>query len=126
MSLFNREKQQEHNPETVKAKLTEQDAAQLNEKIIAALRTVYDPEIPVNIFDLGLIYKVSIDEDSMVAVDMTLTAPACPVAGTLPGQVENCIKELDDVADAKVTLVWEPPWNRELISDEAKLSLGIL
>ncbi|MDX2507003.1 MAG: DUF59 domain-containing protein [Gammaproteobacteria bacterium] len=126
MSFFNREKQQEHNPETVKAKLTEQDAAQLNEKIIAALRTVYDPEIPVNIFDLGLIYKVSIDEDSMVGVDMTLTAPACPVAGTLPGQVENCIKELDDVADAKVTLVWEPPWNRELISDEAKLSLGIL
>ena len=126
MPFFNRDKQQEHDSETAKAKLTEQDAAQLNEKIVAALRNIYDPEIPVNILDLGLIYKVSIDEDSIVDVDMTLTAPACPVAGTLPGQVENRIKELDGVADAKVKLVWEPPWNQALISDEAKLSLGIL
>lgn len=106
--------------------LTQEQAAQLNDKIVVALRAIYDPEIPVNIYDLGLIYKININEDSQVHVDMTLTAPACPVAGTLPGQVENKIKAVDGIADAKVTLVWEPAWNPALISDEAKLSLGLL
>ena len=108
-----------------KKKLTQEDATQLYEKIVATLRTIYDPEIPLNIYDLGLIYKISIDEDAQVFVDMTLTAPACPVAGILPGQVEKSIKDVIGVANAKVTLVWEPPWDQALISDEAKLSLGL-
>jgi FeS assembly SUF system protein len=110
----------------VKEKLNEADAIQLNEKIVEAMQTVYDPEIHVNIYDLGLIYKVSIDEDSFVNVNMTLTAPACPVAGILPKQVEQSISSVKGVAGAKVTLVWEPPWNQAMLSDEAKLSLGLL
>lgn len=98
----------------------------LEEKIIAVLRNVYDPEISVNIYDLGLIYKIDIDQDSHVNIDMTLTSPNCPVAGSLPGQVECTVNELDEVASVKVKLVWDPPWDRDRISDEAKLALGIL
>lgn len=126
MSFFGHINQRKKAPEIAQVKLNEADAKKLSEIIIAALRTVYDPEIHVNIFDLGLIYKLSIDEDSFVRVNMTLTAPACPVAGILPKQVENKIKSVDGVADAEVTLVWEPQWNQAMISDEAKLSLGLL
>lgn len=98
----------------------------LEEKIIAVLKNVYDPEISVSIYDLGLIYKIDIDQENHVSIDMTLTAPNCPVAGSLPGQVECAVKELEEVASAKVKLVWEPPWDRDKISDEAKLALGIL
>lgn len=98
----------------------------LEEKIIAVLRNVFDPEISVSIYDLGMIYKIDIDQDHHVNIDMTLTAPNCPVAGTLPGQVECAVKALDDVSSAKVKLVWDPPWDRDHISDEAKLALGIL
>ncbi len=126
MSFFESVKQKEKTPEIAQQKLDEADAKKLSQIIIAAMRTVYDPEIHVNIFDLGLIYKMSIDEDSFVRVDMTLTAPACPVAGILPKQVENKIKGVAGVADAEVTLVWEPQWNQAMISDEAKLSLGLL
>lgn len=100
--------------------------ATLKDKIIAAIRTVYDPEIHVNIYDLGLIYQINIKHDSEVAVKMTLTAPACPVAKILPVQVANVIKLVDGVSDVNVDLVWEPAWSRECISDEAKLSLGLL
>ena len=103
----------------------------LHERIVDALREVYDPEIPVNIYDLGLIYDVRIEHDAamddvIVDVDMTLTAPGCPVAHTFPGIVENAVREVDGVTDARVDLVWEPPWNQSLISDEAKLALGLL
>lgn len=98
----------------------------LEEKIIAVLRNIYDPEISVSIYDLGLIYKIEIDQDKHVNIDMTLTAPNCPVAGSLPGQVECAVNELEEVSSAIVKLVWDPPWDRDRISDEAKLALGIL
>ncbi|MGD9000674.1 MAG: SUF system Fe-S cluster assembly protein [Granulosicoccaceae bacterium] len=100
--------------------------ASLEQRVIAAMRTVYDPEIPVNIYDLGLIYEVQINEQSEVFVKMTLTAPGCPVAGILPGQVESAIRSVEGVTDARVELVWDPPWTRERMSDEAKLTLGLL
>ena len=99
--------------------------ASLKERVIAAIRTVYDPEISVNIYDLGLIYDIEINPQSEVYVKMTLTAPACPVAGILPGQVEAVIKSVDGVSDARVELVWDPPWSQENMTDEAKLTLGL-
>jgi FeS assembly SUF system protein len=98
----------------------------LEGRIIAALRTVYDPEIPVNIYDLGLIYKVDISDDNSVKIDMTLTAPACPVAGTLPGEVATKIRAVEGVNDAEVELVWEPAWSKSRISEDALLELGLL
>lgn len=99
--------------------------ASLEERIIAAMRTVYDPEISVNIYDLGLIYDLQINEQAEVFVEMTLTAPACPVAGSLPGQVECAIKTVEGVNGAHVELVWDPPWNQDCMSDEARLALGL-
>lgn len=95
-------------------------------QIIEALRTVYDPEIPVNIYDLGLIYRIEVDESGVVEVDMTLTAPACPVAGTLPHEVGRVIDAVPGVSDATVRLVWDPPWTQERMSEEALLQLGML
>ena len=95
-------------------------------KVVHALRQVFDPEIPVNIYDLGLIYSIDIDDDNNVAIQMTLTAPGCPVAQTFPGTVENAVKAVDGVNDAKVELVWEPPWSRDNMSEAAKLELGML
>lgn len=95
------------------------------ERVIAALKTVYDPEIPVNIYDLGLIYRVESNQ-RMVEVDMTLTAPGCPVAQTFPGMVEGTVKLVPGVTDAIVELVWDPPWRQEMISEEARLELGLL
>ncbi len=92
--------------------------------VVEVLRTVYDPEIPVSIYELGLIYDIQI-EDSVVDVRMTLTSPACPVAGSLPGQVEMRIKAIEGVSDAKVELVWEPPWTPEKMSEAAKLQLNM-
>ena len=98
----------------------------LEEQVIEAIKTIYDPEIPVNIYELGLIYKLDIDaETSAVNVEMTLTSPACPVAGTLPGEVETKIKEVEGVTDVAVELVWDPPWTKDLLSDAAKLTLGL-
>ncbi len=99
--------------------------ASLEEKIIAAIRTVYDPEIHINIYDLGLIYEININHQAEVDIKMTLTAPACPVAEILPGKVADAVKLIDGVSDARVKLVWEPVWSRDCISDEAKLSLGL-
>ena len=96
------------------------------EALVDALRTVYDPEIPVNIYDLGLIYRLEIDEEGKVEVDMTLTAPACPVAGTLPYEVGRVIDAVPGVRDATVHLVWNPPWTQEKMSEEALLQLGLL
>ena len=102
------------------------DKQQLEADIIEMLRTVYDPEIPVNIYDLGLIYKVDIDVSGNVTVEMTLTAPGCPVAQTFPGTVEAAIKDVPGVVDAKVELVWEPQWTKDRMSEAAKLQLGML
>ncbi len=92
--------------------------------VVAALKTVYDPEIPVDIWELGLIYSIEISPEGRVAVKMTLTAPGCPVAGSLPGEVEARILAVPGVTSAGVELVWEPMWSREMMSEEAKLRLG--
>ena len=100
-------------------------AASLKARVITALRAIYDPELPVNIYDLGLIYTIDINAQAEVFIDMTLTAPACPVAGSLPGQVECAIKAVEGVSDAQVKLVWDPPWDQQRMSDDAKLTMGL-
>jgi len=107
------------------AEMTLPDDAPLQEKIIAAIRTVYDPEIPVNIYDLGLIYGIDINANNEVDIKMTLTAPGCPVAGILPVQVENVVRNIEQVTDAKVEIVWDPPWTQDRMTDEARLELGM-
>ena len=99
---------------------------QMEPDIVDALRTVYDPEIPVNIYDLGLIYGFEIDDSFFVDVKMTLTAPGCPVAETFPGIVENAVKGVAGVSDARVELVFDPPWTMDYMSEEAKLELGLI
>lgn len=99
-------------------------AASLREGIVAALRKVYDPEIPVNIYDLGMIYNVEVSPELHVAVRMTLTSPMCPVAGSLPGEVETRLREIPGVHGATVELVWDPPWDRDMMSEAARLTLG--
>lgn len=98
----------------------------LREDIITVLRTIYDPEIPVNILDLGLIYTLDIDHEGNVEIEMTLTAPACPVAGTFPGIVEGCVGEVPGVKSVRVELVWEPPWSTDCMTEDVKLELGLL
>jgi FeS assembly SUF system protein len=102
------------------------DPVWLREPIVAALRTVHDPEIPINIYDLGLIYRIDIAENGDVAVDMTLTAPACPVAGMMPRLVEDAVKQVEGVGDIRVELVWDPPWTQEKMTEEARLELGMM
>ena len=94
-------------------------------KVIEALKQIYDPEIPVNIYELGLIYEIDVKDDDTVHIKMTLTAPACPVAGSLPGQVEQQVESVPEVKSASVELVWEPPWSRERMSEAALLQLGM-
>ncbi len=96
----------------------------LKDNVIATLRTIYDPEIPVNIYDLGLVYGVDADDTGTVRLTMTLTAPSCPVAAALPRQVEESVRRLPGVTDVKVTLVWDPPWTPQRMSQEARLKLG--
>jgi FeS assembly SUF system protein len=98
----------------------------LKEAGIAALRGIHDPEIPVNIYDLGLIYRLDIDDDGNVSITMTLTTPGCPVAGTMPGQVECAVREVPGVRSARVELVWDPPWTRDRLDDITRLELGLL
>ena len=98
----------------------------LYDSIVDSIRTVYDPEIPVNIFDLGLIYTVDINEESEVKIAMTLTAPGCPVAGEMPGLVAEAIEPLPGVKHVDVELVWEPHWGMDMMSDEARLELGFM
>ncbi len=106
------------------------DSEELRQQIIIALKEIYDPEIPVNIYDLGLIYTIDIDAitnvKANVKIRMTLTTPACPVAQTFPGTVENAIKQLPNVDDAEVEIVWDPPWTQESMTEAAKLQLGLL
>jgi FeS assembly SUF system protein len=98
---------------------------QLTADIVAALKTVYDPEIPADIYELGLIYKIDVDDDRNIAVEMTLTAPGCPVAGEMPVWVENAVGSVPGVGQVKVTLTFDPPWDQSRMSDEAKLALGM-
>jgi FeS assembly SUF system protein len=102
------------------------DTAELGEKIVNVLKTIYDPEIPVDIYELGLIYDVFVNEDYDVKILMTLTTPNCPVAETLPLEVEEKVKSLNDVKGAEVEITFDPPWTQELMSEEAKLELGML
>ena len=102
------------------------DANVLGEKIVRVLKTIYDPEIPVDIYELGLIYDVFVNEDYDVKILMTLTTPNCPVAETLPLEVEEKVKSLNDVKTAEVEITFDPPWTQDLMSEEAKLELGML
>jgi FeS assembly SUF system protein len=97
----------------------------LMERVLEAMRTVFDPEIPVNIVDLGLIYDLVVTKTGTVYVEMTLTTPACPVAGSMPGEVERVVRAVDGVAEVRVNLVWTPPWSQERMTEEAKLELGL-
>ncbi|HKF62610.1 MAG TPA: SUF system Fe-S cluster assembly protein [Dongiaceae bacterium] len=98
----------------------------LRERVEDALRQVYDPEIPVNIFELGLIYGIDISEEGAVGIRMTLTAPSCPAAGAMPGEVESRVAAVEGVKDVTVELVWDPPWDQSRMSEAAKLELGLL
>jgi FeS assembly SUF system protein len=102
------------------------ELARITDDLIAAFKTVYDPEIPVDIFELGLIYKVDVADDRLVTIDMTLTAPACPVAGEMPGWVETAARKIAGVRDVKVNMVFDPPWDMSRMSDEARLQLNML
>ena len=99
---------------------------ELENKIVDMLKTIYDPEIPIDIYELGLIYEVRINKENFVDIDMTLTSPNCPVAETLPKEVEDKVKAIEDVIDAKVHIVFDPPWDKDMMSEEAKLELGFL
>ena len=101
------------------------DHEELLARVVAALKTVFDPEIPTNIYDLGLIYDIQIDDKQHVAIQMTLTSPGCPVAQTFPGTVEQAVNQLEGISDCTVELVWEPPWTQERMSEVARLELGI-
>lgn len=102
------------------------DTSALGEKIVRVLKTIYDPEIPVDIYELGLIYDVLVNEDNEVKILMTLTSPNCPVAETLPVEVEEKVKSINEIKDAEVEITFDPPWTQDLMSEEAKLELGLL
>jgi FeS assembly SUF system protein len=106
--------------------MKELNKQELEEKIIKAIKTCYDPEIPVDIFELGLIYEIVIDDDSNVKIKMTLTSPMCPAAQSLPVEVENKVAAIKEVKSAKVEIVWTPPWDKDMMSEAAKLELGFL
>jgi FeS assembly SUF system protein len=105
--------------------ISDEELARLTDDIIAALKTVYDPEIPADIYELGLVYKIDIDDDRMVDIDMTLTAPGCPVAGEMPGWVENAVGAVPGVNGVTVTMVFDPPWTPDRMSEEAQVALNM-
>ncbi|MCE3290501.1 MAG: hypothetical protein K0R83_2513 [Caulobacter sp.] len=111
--------------ETAITPLSQKELDELTDKLVEQLKTVFDPEIPVDIYELGLIYKVDVSDDKHVAIDMTLTAPGCPVAGEMPGWVEDAVMEIPDIKSCVVELVFDPPWDPSRMSDEAKLQLNM-
>lgn len=117
--------QESEKPQAVTEPSEKIDKAELNNAVVEALKSVYDPEIPVNIYELGLIYSVNIDENGKVDIEMTLTSPACPVAGTLPPEVEGKIRSIPGVTECTVKVVWEPTWGMHMMSEEAKLQLNL-
>tara|TARA_Y100001970_G_scaffold241898_1_gene305848 strand:+ start:324 stop:623 length:300 start_codon:yes stop_codon:yes gene_type:complete len=98
---------------------------EIKDKVISEIKKIYDPEIPVNIYELGLIYDITVDQNNKVYIKMTLTTPNCPVAESLPNEVKNSIKEIKEVNDVKLDLVWDPPWDKSMMSEAAKLELNI-
>ena len=112
-------------PESAAAPLSQVELDAITDQLVAKLKTVFDPEIPVDIYELGLIYKVDVSDEKDVAIDMTLTAPGCPVAGDMPGWVEEAIEEIPEVKSCRVELVFDPPWDPSRMSDEAKLQLNM-
>lgn len=112
-------------PKEVTEPAEKTDKAELNNAVVEALKSVYDPEIPVNIYELGLIYSVNIDDAGKVEIEMTLTSPACPVAGTLPPEVEGKVRSIPGVSECVVKVVWDPPWGMHMMSEEAKLQLNL-
>ena len=104
----------------------EQEIIKLENTVVEVLKTIYDPEIPVDVFELGLIYEVRIDEDKNVTIEMTLTSPNCPVAESMPKEVEDKVAAIDGVTSAKVNIVFDPPWDKDMMSEESKLELGFL
>ena len=102
------------------------DKKKIETKIINVLKAIFDPEIPVDIYELGLIYEIKIDDNGNVGIDMTLTSPNCPVAESLPKEVEDKVADVHDVSSSKVNIVFDPPWDKEMMSEEAKLDLGML
>ena len=109
-----------------KSAIPQSELNRITDDLIAAFKTVYDPEIPVDIYELGLIYKVDINDDRKVDIDMTLTAPGCPVAGDMPGWIENAARTVDGIEDVEVRLTFAPPWDPSRMSDEARLALNML
>lgn len=107
------------------AKSRTPESSDLRNAVIEALKGIYDPEIPVNIYDLGLVYKLKIDKVGKVDIDMTLTAPGCPIAQTFPGTVEQAVKAVPGVSDAHVEIVWDPPWEKSRMSELARIELGL-
>jgi FeS assembly SUF system protein len=105
--------------------LSQEELERLTDGIIGALKTVYDPEIPADIYELGLIYKVDVDDDRNVAIDMTLTSAGCPVAGEMPGWVQNAVSAVQGVANVEVNLTFDPPWDMSRMSEEARIALGM-
>lgn len=116
----------ERPPEPVPEYPPDQPLPPMKVRVVKAIQGVFDPELPVNIYDLGLIYDVLIDEQNNVTINMTLTSPGCPVAGTLPGDVQRQVMKVQGVGEVKVNLVWEPPWSKDRMSEAAMLELGIL
>ena len=133
MSDKTEEKIKDQESEQIIEQVTEQpkeitepaDKAELNNAVVEALKSVYDPEIPVNIYELGLIYSVNIDDAGKVEIEMTLTSPACPVAGTLPPEVEGKVRSIPGVSECVVKVVWDPPWGMNMMSEEAKIKLNM-
>ncbi len=102
------------------------DKSETRDKVIAVLKTIYDPEIPVDIYELGLVYGVDVADDGHVTITMTLTSPSCPVAETLPPEVEEKVQTVEEVTGCKVEITWEPPWDKSMMSEEAQLELGFM
>ena len=101
-----------------------EELARITDDIVSALKTVYDPEIPADIYELGLIYKIDIEDDRTVKIDMTLTAPGCPVAGEMPGWVQNAVSAVEGISDVEVNMVFDPPWSPDRMSEEAQVAVG--
>lgn len=112
------------NVQAVETAIPPDELARLTDDIISALKTVYDPEIPADIYELGLIYKIDVEDDRQVKIDMTLTAPGCPVAGEMPGWVENAVGAVEGVSGVDVKMVFDPPWTPDRMSEEAQVAVG--
>ena len=112
------------NAPAIQSSIPAEELARLSDDIVSALKTVYDPEIPSDIYELGLIYKIDIEDDRSVKIDMTLTAPGCPVAGEMPGWVQNAVSAVEGVSDVDVSMVFDPPWTPDRMSEEARVALG--